>query len=97
MIKEDFVLARIYKTVEEELKQAGINISPENIRNVHNVQSEIVRLGIEGCDEIVMPYFGTFKIKKKTKFMYNLHKENNIESNLTKRIDQPLKRIIFKK
>lgn len=96
MIKEDLVLSRIYKAVGEDMAALGLPISAECIRDIHNIQSEIIRLGMEGCDKIVCPALGTFKIKKKTKFVYDLQKEHGEDTELTRRIDSPLKRVYFK-
>lgn len=92
----DFRLQRVFREVKASLLSEGIEVSEELIEEIVNSQLEVIRVGMEQCDKIVCPYLGTFDIKKRTKFIYGLSKEHKIENNITDRIDNKVKKVIFK-
>lgn len=92
----DYRLQRIFREVKEALASEGIEVTEALVEQIVNSQLEVIRVGMEQCDKIVCPYLGTFDIKKRTKFMYQVSKENNIENNITDRIDNKVKKVIFR-
>lgn len=93
----DFKLQSIFSQIKRELSELGIEVTDEIIESVSDSQFKAVKLGMEQCDKIVLPFFGTFDIKKRSKFVYEQHKALGIDSNLTSKIDGALRKVTFKK
>lgn len=91
----DFKLQNIFKQIKEELATQGITLSDDVIHDIVDSQFKAVKLGMEQCDRIVLPFFGTFDIKKRTKYVYNQMKENGEQTVLTDKIDNGLRKIKF--
>jgi len=91
----DFKLTSIIKEIKKELAAQNIDLSEDLIHDIVDSQFKAVKLGMEQCDRIVLPFFGTFDIKKRTKFVYNQMKENGEDTVLTNKIDNGLKKIKF--
>lgn len=92
----DYRLQNILNELQKDLKEKGIELPINQIEDIVNSQFKAVRLGIEQCDKIVLPFFGTFDIKKRTKFVYNQSKALGIENNLTERMDGAIRKVTFK-
>lgn len=91
----DFRLQRVIKEIKESLKLHEIDLTEQQIEDIVDSQYIAVAIGMQQCDKIVLPFFGTFDIKKRTKFFYNISKANNAENNVTKRLDNKIKKIDF--
>lgn len=92
----DYRLQRVFKEVKAKLLEEGIEITEELIEAIVDSQSQVIKIGMEQCDKIVCSYLGTFDIKKRTQFIYDISKEHNLENNITQRIDNKIKKVIFK-